>query len=130
MNYIFNHKSSEGQTLVMLLIFIMIAITVTSASVGLVLNNSRATDKLYQGSNALTIAESGAETAMIKLLRDSSYSGEVFSIGDGEAQITVTPNTNPIVITSVGTLNNFSRTIKVTVASSSGTLTITSWKEI
>ncbi len=119
-------QHSKGQTLVMLLVFMLIAVTVTTASVGMVINSSTSTDKLLQGSNALAIAEGGAEAAMIKLLRDSSYVGETVSIGAGEAVITVTGTT----IKSVGTLNNFSRTIQVTVSTSSGMLTVTSWKEI
>ncbi len=123
---IINLGSSRGQTLVLLLVFMLISITVTTASVGMIINSSASNDKLYQGSNALTIAEGGAETAMIKLLRDSSYSGETVQIGNGEAVITVTGTT----VISVGTLNNFSRTIQVTVSTSSGMLTVTSWKEI
>ncbi len=124
-----NLKSNSGQTLVLLLVFMLITINVTTASVGMIINSSTSTDKLYQGSNALTIAEGGAETAMIKLLRNSSYSGETVQIGNGEAVVSVT-NGNPITVTSVGTLNNFSRTIQVTVSTSSGILTVTSWREI
>lgn len=122
-------KSNKGQTLVMLLVFMTISITVTTAAVALIINSSRATDKLYQGSNALTIAESGAETAIIKLLRNTSYTGETLDVGDGEAVVTV-DHTEPITITSVGTLNNFSRTIEVLVSTQSGGLTVTSWREI
>jgi hypothetical protein len=51
----------------------VIAVIVTTASIALVINSSKGTDKVYQGANSLDIAESGAETAMIKLLRDSNY---------------------------------------------------------
>lgn len=107
----------------------IIAIIVTTASVALVVNNSRGTDKLYQGTNALDIAESGAETAMIKLLRDPNFAGETLTIGTGQAVITVT-GTNPKTVLSEGTLNNFTRTVQVTVDVSSNTVTVTSWKEI
>ena len=121
------HQS--GQTLVILLTYMVIAIIVTTASIALVLNSSVGTDKLYQGTNSLDIAESGAETAMIKLLRDPNYTGETVSVGGGQAVITVT-GTNPKTVISVGTLNNFSRTIRVIVDTSNNTLTATSWKEI
>lgn len=120
---------TSGQTMVILLMFMVIGILVTTASVGLVLNNSRGTDKLYQGTNALDIAESGAETAMIKLLRETSYAGETLAVGDGQAVITVT-GTNPKTILSRGTLNNFTRTIQVIVSTTNTVLTVTSWKEI
>ena len=73
--------NQQGQTLVILLTYMVIAIIVTTASIALVLNSSRGTDKVYQGANSLDIAESGAETAMIKLIRDPNYSGEIFPIG-------------------------------------------------
>ncbi len=121
--------NQKGQTLVVLLSYMVIAIIISTASVALVINNSRGTDKVYQGTNSLDIAESGAETAMIKLLRDPNYSGETLTVGNGQAVITVT-GSNPKTILSKGTLNNFTRTIQVIVDTSNNTLTATSWKEI
>jgi len=92
----------QGQTLIILLIYMVIAIIITTASIALVINSSRGTDKVYQGANSLDIAESGAETAMIKLLRDPNYIGETVAVGNGQAVITVT-GTNPITIVSKGT---------------------------
>lgn len=122
-------NSNKGQALVLLLTFMLIAILVTSASIALVLNSSVGTSKLYQGSNSLDIAESGAETAMIKLLRNPNYTGETLSVGGGQAVITVT-GTNPKTVVSRGTISNFTRTIQVIVDTSNNTLTATSWKEI
>lgn len=125
-----NHTyTQKGQTLVILLTYMVIAVIVTTASIALVINSSKGTDKVYQGANSLDIAESGAETAMIKLLRDSTYTGETLTVGNGQAVITVT-GTNPKTILSKGTLNNFTRTIQVIVNTSNNTLTATSWKEI
>jgi hypothetical protein len=127
MKKIFFNK--EGQTMIILLTYMIIAIIVTTASIALVLNSSSGTDKVYQGTNALDIAESGAETAMIKLLRNPAYSGETLTVGDGQAEVTIT-GSNPKTIISIGTLNNFKRTIQVIVDTSNNTLTATSWKEI
>ncbi len=124
-----HNYTQKGQTLVILLTYMVIAVIVTTASIALVINSSKGTDKVYQGANSLDIAESGAETAMIKLLRDSTYTGETLTVGNGQAVITVT-GTNPKTILSKGTLNNFTRTIQVIVNTSNNTLTATSWKEI
>ncbi len=124
-----NLKYQTGQTLVILLIYMVIAIIVTTASMALVLNSSTGTDKAYQGANALDIAESGAETAMIKLLRDPKYGGETLIVDGGKTEISV-KGTNPITILSKGTINNFTRTIQVVVDTSNNTMTATSWKEI
>ena len=122
-------REQNGQTLVILLIYMVIAVVVTTASIALVINSATGTDKVYQGSNSLDVAESGAETAMIKLLRDPNYSGETLTVEDGEAVITVS-GTNPKTVISKGTVNNFTKTIQVIVDTSNNTLTATSWKEI
>jgi hypothetical protein len=119
----------SGQTLVLLLVFVVIAMLITTAVLTMTTINSGATDKVYQGTTALDIAESGAETAMIKIIRDPSYSGETVAIGNGEAVITVT-GSNPKIITSKGDLNNFSRRVEVTVDFTNNIATVTSWKEI
>lgn len=124
-----NKQRQKGQTLVILLTYMVIAVIVTTASIALVINSSKGTDKIYQGANALDIAESGAETAMIKLLRDSSYTGETLTVGNGQAVVTIT-GSDPKIILSKGTLNNFTRTIQVIVNTTNNVLTATSWKEI
>lgn len=85
-----NLQRQKGQTLVIMLTYMIIAIVVTTASITLVLNSSSGTDKIYQGANSLDIAESGAETAMIKLLRNPNYTGETLTVGGGQAVITIT----------------------------------------
>ena len=122
-------KNQKGQTLIILLTYMIIAIIVTTASIALIINSSRGTDKVYQGANSLDIAESGAETAMIKLLRNPNYTGETITVNTGQAIITVT-GTNPKMILSKGTLNNFIRTIQVIITTTNNILTVTSWKEI
>lgn len=122
-------SNQKGQTLVILLVYMVIAVIITSAAIILVLNSSAGTGKVQQGISAFEIAESGAENAILKLIRDRNYSGETVNIGDGQAVVTVT-GTNPKTILSVGTLNNFSRTIQVIVDTTGNTVTVTSWKEL
>lgn len=119
----------QGQTLVILIIYTLIALTITSAAIVIIATNSRATDKVYQGTTAYDVAESGAETAMIKLLRDPSYTGESLTVNGGTATITIT-GTNPKTVTSKGIIGNFSRTVQATVDTSNNVLTVTSWKEL
>lgn len=122
-------NNQKGQTLVILLIYMMIAVIVTTASIALVINSATGTDRVNQGSKSLDIAESGAETAMIKLLRNPDYSGETLSVNGGQAFVTVS-GTNPKTVSSKGTLGNFTRTIQVVVDTSNNILTVLSWKEI
>jgi hypothetical protein len=119
----------KGQTLVLLLIFMVVAIMITTASVAMIVTNIKATDKVAQSATTIDVAESGAENAVIKLLRDPIYGGETLNIGGGQAVITIT-GTNPKTIISKGTLNNFTRTVQVIVDMTNNILTVTSWKEL
>lgn len=123
-------KNSRGQTLVIFLIYILVAVTVTTTAVAVLMSNSRSTDKVYQGSTAYDIAESGAETAILKLLRDPTYSGEVLTVDDGIATITIT-GSNPKIVISKGQQNNIIKSVQATVdVSSNNVLTVTSWKQL
>jgi hypothetical protein len=122
------HLYSSGQTLVLLLIYMVVVIIITSAAVAISLSNSQATNKVYQGNKALEVAETGIETAMIKLLRDPNYTGEILTVGDETVTITIS-GTNPKVVESVGVANNFTRTVETIVDTTDNVLTVVSWKE-
>lgn len=124
-----SYKNQKGQTLVILLVYMVMAIIVTTAAVSMVLVNSRGADKLLQGTTAYDVAESGAETAMVKLLRDTSYAGETLSVAGGTAVITVSGASTKTIV-SKGTLNNFTRSVEVTATNVNNVLTVTSWKEL
>lgn len=118
---------NTGQTVIALMVFMVMASTITAAAVALSIINSQSASAIELGNNALSVANSGGENAMLRLLRNPSYTGETLTVGDGTATITVT-GTNPYVITSKGQVGDFSRTIQV-VATGSGFLTVSSWKE-
>lgn len=115
----------RGQTLVFLLVFMAIAIAITSAAVIVTAINSTSASNFDQANNALDIATSGAENGLMRLLRDPNYSGETLAIGSGTAYISVVSG----VLTSRGTTGNFSRTVVVTTSYSNNVLSINSWKE-
>lgn len=118
----------KGQTLIILLLYMEIAIIITTAAIASVVTNALGTDKVYQGTATVDVAESGAETAILKLIRDPSYTGETLTVNGGTASISVT-GTNPKVVISKGTFGNFTRSIVATVEMSNNTLTVLSWKE-
>jgi hypothetical protein len=123
-----NH-SSRGQALVVLLFYMIIAITLSTTAVAVVLSNSLSVTKNEMNIRALEIAEAGAENALIRLLRNTGYTGEVLTVGDGNATVTVT-GINTKIITSVGTISDSSRNIQVGVSMINGVLSITSWEEM
>lgn len=118
----------QGQTLVLLLIFMAMAITITSAAAAVIIVNSQMGSKWEQGEMALVVAESGAENALMRLLRNPSYPGETLTVGTGTATIVVT-GVNPTVDV-LGTVGNFSRRVRVNVTYSGGTMTVGSWREV
>ncbi len=123
-------KNQTGQALVTLLVFVTVATTVIAAAAAITIINLQTGSKFFLGDNALDVAESGAEEALTRLQRDPSYIGDGdFPVGNYSAVITVT-GTNPVTVTSVGTVDQIKRTVQVVVSSTNGQYTVTSWQEI
>ena len=118
----------KGQTLALLIVFVVVGVTITSVATILVLLNSRNATNFELGVMALQLADSGAENALLRLLRNPSYTGETIDAQDGTITIAVTGAGQNKTVTSTARVSNFLRTIKVDVNFAS-TLTITSWKE-
>jgi hypothetical protein len=119
----------RGQALITLLFFMIIAITITSAAVVILLTNSVSAQKLEQGTVSYYTAESGAENALLRLLRDPNYTGETLTIDGTTVVATVTKSGSVYTITSSATFGNFKRTIQVVATYVGNILTATSWKE-
>ncbi len=122
-------NSESGQTLIALLIFMIVAISVMSTSIILISANSIAASKVEQSITAYNIAESGAENALLRLLRDPFYAGETITVDSGTAVTTVS-GTSQKTIVSTGTSGQFIRKIQVIVDYNNNILTVTSWTEI
>jgi hypothetical protein len=119
----------SGQSLVALLAFMAMALTMTSAVTMVTIANATTTSKYSLGQEALAIAEAGADNAFMRLLRDPNYAApETLPIGDGTATITIS-GTNPKTITSIGEIGSFRRTITVVATRTNNVLTVTSWTE-
>jgi hypothetical protein len=121
-----NHK---GQALITLLFFIVIAVTITSAAIILILVGSVSATKLQEGTKSYYIAESGIENALMRLIRNPSYTGETLPVGDGSVEISVT-GASPYTITAIGGVGEYRRTIRATAQYVTGYLSVTSWEEI
>ncbi|MBI2641878.1 hypothetical protein HYW87_04815 [Candidatus Roizmanbacteria bacterium] len=119
----------SGQTLVTLVFFMGIAMTIIASAAIILFINAQGVTKFQEGMSAYYIAESGIENAILRLLRNPSYAGETLNLDSGVATVQVV-NRNPIAITSVGKVGNFVRKIEATASYTNNILTITSWKEI
>lgn len=123
-------KGFSGQALITLLFYVMIILVITTGAIMLIATNSLSATKLQEGVTAYSVAEAGAENAVLRVLRDPSYTGESdLAVGEGTADIEVTPG-SPVVIISTGTVGRFERKIRVTMTRVLGQYDITSWHEI
>ena len=121
-------KNQTGQTLVTLLVFIVVATAVTSTAVAILINTTRSSSILGESIKATQIADSGAENALLRLLRDPNYIGETLSIGQGTATVSVT-GSNPKTITSIGTIGNYKSTVQV-IVTYNNTMSVSSWNYV
>lgn len=124
-----NSIPQKGQALVTLLVFVVVALIVTSAAVTVTLINSQTTQKYSSSEESFAVANAGVDNAILRLLRDPNYTGETLTVGNGTATITVTGSTTKTVV-SEGVVDNFKRKIQA-IGSFSGTVfTVSSWSEI
>lgn len=122
------HKES-GQMLVALLAFMTMAISLTTAATAITVVNTQTTSKYSLGQEALSLAETGAENALLRLERDPTYTGETLTLLNGTATISVS-GTLVKTIVSEGQSGEFRRKIQVTAAHANNFVTVTSWSEI
>lgn len=118
-----------GQTLVVLLVFMAMAMVVISAAVAVVISNTQSSSRFEVGQTALALAESGAEEAMIMLLRDPAYAGGTLTTADGTATIGVS-GSEPKTVVSSAVVGGTRRKIQVVAGYELGILTIQTWQEI
>ena len=122
------YKKSSGQTVVALLIFMLLAMTLTFTATMVIIANLQ-TDNVYQnGEEALQNAQTGVENALMRLERDSTYTGETMTLTYGTVTITVS-GTSPKTIVSTGGYGNLVRTVTATATVSGGVVTLTNWSE-
>lgn len=123
----------RGQTLVTLIFFMVIATTVTTAAILVITTNILSGSRFQEGTIAYQIADSGAENALIRILRDPSYAGETLSVGSGSATIQVTgqgTSIDPYIVISRGQKGSYIKRVEVTAVYENDELDVISRKEI
>jgi hypothetical protein len=118
----------KGQALTSLLIIMFVGLSIITTSVGLLNSSLLSTSRLVESNEALSVAESGAEDALIKILRNPNYIGSTLPVDGGLATINIA-TTNPFTFISTGVVGSHQRSIKVTINNQNGITTVTSWKE-
>ena len=92
--------------------------------------SSAATTSFVSGNETRSAAESGAEEAILRLVRNPDYTGQNgLAVGDLTADITVSGGANKTII-ATGSGQGKSKTVEVKVELVNDALTVTSWKEL
>jgi type II secretory pathway component PulK len=121
--------NQKGQTLILLLVFVMVAIAITTAAIFIIATNSLSATNVSQGLATKGMAEAGAEKALLALLRDPNYKGETFSLDTGTVTATVS-GTTTLTIDVAATNGNYIKRVEVIATYSNNVLTPTSWKDL
>lgn len=124
-------KKHAGQTMVLLLVFFAVAMTVTTAAVVTIVANTQSASDQELGLLAYQIAESGAEDALIRLIRNPNFAsaGYTLTVGSGQATIAVSGVLTKTIL-ATGVVSGYSRSVQVTAANSSGLIQVTDWSEV
>lgn len=121
-----------GQTIIALLIFMMLAILITTTAVTITVINIQGNTQSNFGELARQAAETGAENALLQLERDPTYVGETMTINSATTATITVSGTTTRTITSVGAvagIGTFKRTVIVTASYSGFAFTVTNWVE-
>lgn len=118
----------------MILVLFGLVAVVGIAIAGISVSESTISSTKDASDEALVIAESGIQDALMKLLRNKDFSTSpnyTLSVSGGTATIVVPTGVFPKNITSSGTLNSKTRKIQLTVnADANGKITQSGWTEV
>ena len=122
----------KGQVLITLIIFVAISMIIISATVTMIAVNSEAASVNQQSLLIKQAAENGIENALLRLLRDPSYSGETLpaSISGYNTVVTVTGDELNKTIISTTTTDNYQRKIKVKINYNDSIMIVTFWQDV
>lgn len=126
------HKSihNSGQVLIAMLYIMVIGILVTTGAVYALIGNTQATSMFEAGSLAYSAAESGAENALLRLVRNPFYTGETLVISDEQSAMVTVSTASGVTILSQGTFRTAVKQVEVQVHYNGGELVIDSWREL
>ncbi|MBI5127785.1 hypothetical protein HZA76_05035 [Candidatus Roizmanbacteria bacterium] len=122
----------KAQALITLIVFIAIAMVIISATVTMIAVNSEAASTTQQSLLVREAAENGIENALLRLLRDPTYSGETIpdSVNAFNTVVSVTGDDLNKTIVSTATSNNFQRKIKAKITYNDNILKVIFWQDI
>lgn len=127
----FLHRSTKGQVLTSVVVFMAFGLSVIALSAVLTVINIQNTVKSTQSVQVLNYAEAGAEDGMLRLLRNPGLLGETPLVIDGvSVSVVITGDAVNKTITSTASYNGFTKKVQVTASLANDKLTLVSWKQV
>lgn len=122
-------KNQNGSALVTILVFVAVAMTVTTGAIIVSVINTQGISKASRSITIKQNVDSAGELSALELLRNPNYTGETVTIQSTPITITVTGTTTKT--TNVyNTSGNFIRKIQIIGDYTDNIYSINSWKEI
>lgn len=121
----------SGQTLITLLIFIIVSVTVAATSVSIIITNAQKTTASASSMEAYYAAEAGIENASIELLRNPAYLGGTITLSPSSlVETSVIFENNQYTVKAKGTAHGYTRTIEAIFDYTDTILSVVSWREV
>lgn len=122
-------RRQAGQSMVLLMFIVVTLVAISTSSIMMSIVNSGSVTALENGIEARQYADSGAENALLRLIRDPFYTGELYSIDDGEIEIIVTGQDQKTILVEAS-VGQSSKVVEVLTDYTDNVLSVTSWREI
>lgn len=122
-------QSANGFSLIAVLVVCMFSIFVITTAVALILSASQSVTDKVASESAVSLAESAAEDAILKLLRNPQYTGGMFALAGGQAVVSITNQPDSPVVAVIATNAGIRRELTIHLQRIDGSLEIQSWKE-
>lgn len=120
-------NSQAGQSLITLLFFMAIGVTVVTAAAIVVSADILTASNAQLGVSAYYVAEGGVENGVLYVLRNHPTTSVTLPFTN--PHVTISYNSEVNTITSVGTDGTTSKTVSAQATFTNGTFTISNWRE-
>ena len=121
---------SSGQALLTVIFIAVIGVLITTGALYALLNNINTATLKEVGTMTHSAAESGIENALIRLIRNPSYTGETMIFDDNRTVVVTVTGTSSQTITATATMGFVTQRVSVVIHYNEGVLMIDSWKSI
>ncbi len=122
-------RVQPGNILVIVLVMMVVGITIATMSLALVITTTQSMGGAMEADRMRTAAEGAIENAILKVLRNPSYSGETMTIDGIPITLTVTQGAQTTVM-ATAVKGTHRQRYQVVLQRTNGVLGVVSWLHI